>query len=157
MSEWYTRTTEGGFISANEVQSCAVQSQKASAALRTRSVALALPSATTCAGFGSTGFVLWRPSVPVSVTSAYLVPLTPWCSSSTAQVAVDLWACAAGVLGTVNTSSTVSVAGGWMPITLNSTAATLSANESLMAWGNASSCQFAPPAFSIIVNYETTG
>jgi len=159
MAEWYTRTTQGGFISADEVQSCAIQSQKASAILRTKSIALSLPAATTCQGlgFGSTGFVVWKPSTNVTLASAYLVPLTTWNSSSTAQVAVQLWACSAGVVGNVNTSSTAFAPGTFMAMTINSTSATMSANESLMAWSNASSCQLAPVAFSIIVNYETTG
>ena len=167
MAEWYTRTTQGGFISSGEVQSCAivdshlrvgaVTSDRASANLRARSLTGEVPTATTCLGFGSTGFVFWRPAVNVSLSSIYLVPLSGWCSSSTAQVAVQVWSCATGVVGTVNTSSTVHAAGTSMAVTIASTAATMVANESLMAWANASSCQFAPPAFSIIVNYETTG
>ena len=167
MADWYTRTTQGGFISSGELQACAVvdthlrargvTSERASATLVARSVVASLASASTCLFLGSTGFVVWRPAVAVSLDSIYLVPLVPWCSSSTAQVALQLWSCATGVVGNFNTSSTVIAAGAFQSLTINSTASTLTGTESLMAWANASSCQFAQPAMNIVVNYQTSG
>lgn len=133
-----------GQISATELASCAVTtakvaatsitSEKASTNLLTRSYSATLPDPAQGITLGSTGFVVWKPSVPVRISALQLVPLGAW-SATTCGAQLVVWGSCQGVLATVTASSTTFSTGPGEPMTvsLNSTAVGIGAGERICA------------------------
>jgi hypothetical protein len=182
MAEWYTRTTQGGFITEDEIQSCAVSaaklnagsvtvdklgsgavtSIKASTNLVTRSVIGVTGTPTSSGtGLGSTDYVVWKSDVPVTITSVHLVPMANWFAATTGG-SFEVWSCLAGRIGAFCVSSTNHAIGSTqngmrgIPVALTLTGVTLIANEALRVNVLGTTC-YAPPAHAIVVNYLTSG
>ncbi len=154
-----TTSTDDALIVAPEIGARAVTSEKASVNLLTRTVINVLPNPAKGSDLGSTGFVVWRPTVPVTLQKILVVPHQLW-SAVTSCGNFTIWSCAGGTLASYTACSTAFGPAVGDPFTVANltgcSAGTLAAGASLLASLLAIGTCDDAPAHTIQIDYTTT-
>ena len=142
-------------VETDDLAAASVTSEKASSPLVTRSFGGATADPAKGAGYGTTSYTVWRPSVRSEITQVRLIPLTAW-AAVTCGADLQLWSCA-GAIGSFTASSTgIGTVG--VPLLLSSLTNTCVAacQDVMLGISSLNACDDVP-AHSILIEYKTSG
>lgn len=145
-------------VTTAKIASANVTSECASTNLLTRTFSVTTPDPAAGANIGSTGFVIFQPTVPVNLTTVRAVPQAAW-SATTCGVQLVIYSSSLGTVVSWTATSTTFGETAGEPLTsasVASTAAYLAAGSKLCASLLSVNACDNSPAHRIEVHYTTT-
>lgn len=152
-NEWWERGT--AFVHAENLADLSVTSEKASVPLLTRSFGAPTADPAKGAGYGTTSYTVWRPSVRAEITQIRLVPLTAW-AAVTSCGNLQAWSCAGGIGSFTVCTTGVGAVG--VPLILSPLTNTCVAacQDVMLGISNINACDDVP-AHLVLIEYKTSG